>query len=110
PGAARQRQRALRRTRPVLRARGSFLRRPARSFGPAPERDQAVVTCPAHLGGVVGASEHVEGSTVTASTSELVTSLSANANTEPSSPGRTHTAAAGVSPSITQSSYTLSLG
>jgi hypothetical protein len=36
------------------------------------------VTCAAQIGGVVGASEHEDGSTVTANTSEPVTSLSAN--------------------------------
>ena len=65
---------------------------------------QAVATRAAQIGGVVGASEHEDGSTVTANTSEPVTSLSANPNTDPSSPGRTQTAAAGVSPSITHSS------
>ena len=56
------------------------------------------------IGGVVGASEHVDGSTVTANRSSGATCESANANTDPSSPGRTQTAAAGVSPVITQSS------
>ena len=65
---------------------------------------QAVVTGAAQIGGVVGASEHEDGSTVTANTSDPVTWLSANPNTDPSSPGRTQTAAAGVSPWITHSS------
>jgi hypothetical protein len=52
-------------------------------------------------GGVVG--EHVDGS-IRRPAGVRATCESANANTDPSSPGRTQTAAAGVSPVITQSS------
>ena len=62
------------------------------------------VTGATQIGGVVGASEHDDGSTVTARSASVTASVSAKANTEPSSPGCTQTAAAGVSSSISQSS------